>query len=305
MIRPELEASVALLLSADDAPRGFRFESLALLVFGVGALTLAGMLGDFPVTGAVPAAVGALVMAAAGWIAGFTFRTRLDWGRRAALACLIPALVLAAVPAGFLWFYAGVGTVDLSTATLLGFVAISLALSNVSINGLRSRESRHGIALRKMLAAGRAFFISELTKKDRAAWRDEWYPWALAFGLAKTVDDWSTRGSVDRPDVSRRWSADAHASPASPASTASAASTSTASTEPWSGFGGGRSGGAGGGGSWAAAAEGIAGGVSAPRSADAHADHGSGSSSSSGNSSGSSGSSGSTGSSGGGGGGGW
>ena len=32
--------------------------------------------------------------------------------------------------------------------------------------------------------------------QKRPALRDEWYPWVLAFGLAREVDDWSTQRSV-------------------------------------------------------------------------------------------------------------
>jgi hypothetical protein len=169
----------------------------------------------------------------------------------------------------------------------VGTVAVALALINASINALRSRQSRSAIALRKTIAAGREFFISEL-RKDRPALRDEWYPWALAFGLGTQIDDWSAQRLVKEPEADHHWSVDTLGSAPSP--------------ERWGGFGGGRSGGAGGGASWAAAAGGMAAGVSAPSPSGGESD--SGSYSTSGGSS-DGGSSSGGGSSGGGGGGGW
>jgi uncharacterized membrane protein YgcG len=206
--------------------------------------------------------------------------------------CLIPAVILGTATAIFLWFYVGTGVVDLSAEVLVGIVAITLALTNASINALRSRESREGIALRKTLTAGREFFVAQL-RRARPALRDEWYPWLLAFGLARQVDDWSAEreqkdNNKDTDTVDDdRWSRDS-------------LSTAAPVQQQWTGFGGGRSGGAGASGSWVAAAGGMAAGVSPPTpsvSSD-RSDTDSGSS-------GSSSSSSSGASSGGGGGGGW
>jgi hypothetical protein len=281
-IKPELEACVERLLPAGKTARAFRFESLLLFVVGVGALLLAWLIGAPAPSSVLFLGLGALVVSGTGWIAGTLFRTHLEWGRRAALACLMPALILAAGTAVFLWFYAGVGLVDLSTEALVGVAAVALALINASINALRSRQSRGAIALRKTLAAGREFFIAELSKA-RPALRDEWYPYALAFGLTAEMDHWSVARSRDQrseTDPDRQWSP--------------AATTSTPPDQ-WSGFGGGRSGGGGASASWEAAAGGMAAGVSPP------------SQSRSGGSSDtdSGGSTSSSGSSGGGGGGGW
>jgi hypothetical protein len=289
-IRPELEASVQQLLPEGDTPRTFRFESLVLFIFGIGALLFARFVGNFSSTGIVLLVlVGALVLAGIGWIAGAVFRAQLNWGRRAALVCLAPAMILAAATAIFLWFYAGVGSVDLPTEAVIGIAAVALALTNASINALRSRQSRGAIAVRKNLAAGREFFISEL-RKDRPALRDEWFPWALAFGLASAVDDWSVARSRKNTDDDRRSSVEPSIS-TTPAESA-------APSEPWTGFGGGRSGGAGASASWVAAAGGMAAGVSAPRASTSSESSDSYSSDSSSSSSGGS-------SSGGGGGGGW
>jgi uncharacterized membrane protein YgcG len=284
-IRPELEARVRDLLPEGKTPRAFRIETVLLLLVGVGALLLAWFLEGPPATSVVLLEIGVVVLAGIGVIAGAVFRGNIQWGPAAAWLCLLPALCLAAATAVFLWSYAGTGLVELSAEALVGIVAITLSLTNASINALRSRDSREAIALRKTLAAGREFFVSQL-RKDRPALRDEWYPWLLAFGLAREVDDWSARRERQQPNEKDNWVRDSN--PTSSSGTA----------EPqWTGFGGGRSGGAGASGSWAAAAGGMAAGVSAPRASE--------SSGGSGSDSGSSSSSSSSASSGGGGGGGW
>jgi hypothetical protein len=288
-IRPELEARVQDLVPDGEKPRSFRIESVLLFLLGLGALLLAWWVGGFPKTGVLLLELGALVVAGIGWMAGAIFRGNLQWGRTAALVCLIPALTLGTATAIFLWFYVGAGLVELSAEALVGIVAITLALTNASVNALRSRESREGIALRKTLTAGREFFVAQL-RKARPAVRDEWYPWLLAFGLARQVDDWSAeraqKKDTDTVDDDR-WSRDS-------------ISTAPPVQQPWTGFAGGRSGGAGASGSWVAAAGGMAAGVSppAPSVSSGPSDTDSGSTSSSSSSS-------SGASSGGGGGGGW
>jgi hypothetical protein len=219
--------------------------------------------------------LGSCVLAALSTLPGNAFRSRMDWGRGSAALCLIPAFTVAAAVAAFLWFYVGTGRVEIPSVALLSIVALAIGVTNTSINALKSREGRAGIATRKTLAAARAFFIAQLRQR-RPALRDEWYPWVLAFGLNKQIDVWSTRGeSVTRHDGSFG---------------ASATSSSGSSSDAWTGFGGGRSGGAGGGASWVAAASGLAAGVAAPSSSSSGGGGGGG---------------GGGGSSGGGGGGGW
>ncbi len=273
-IEPELQAAVDRTLSAGRAPRRFKAIAAVLFALGTGLLVVRGFQG-YPIVALPMMAI--VVLAVIGWIAGHQFRAYLDWGRGAALLCLIPALAIAASVSLYLWFYAGTGAVELDRFSVLGIVAIAIACVHSTINSLKSRRSREAIAFRKALTAGRAFFIQELGK-ERPALSDEWYPWMLAFELGKQVDAWSTQraGSETRGR-----------------SSASSAATSASSEAQWTGFGGGKSGGGGGGASWQAAAGGMAAAVSPP------------SSSGSGGSSRSSGGSSSGGSSGGGGGGGW
>jgi uncharacterized membrane protein YgcG len=278
IIEKDLEAALKAEFPFGDSVRHFRIETLAIFVIGLIALAIAFWEGYGNTTAMVILAIGSLLYAGLASLFGAAFRARMDWGRGNALLCLIPGLAAAAGAAWFLW-YAGSGAIQLETTTVLAIACLALATANTSINSLKSRQHRGGLAARKKLAAARAFFDVQLRQRQPAL-HDEWYPWVLAFGLNKQMDDWSARAeTVPSSDSSIR---------------TSSSSTSSSSSHSWTGFGGGRSGGGGGGASWAAAAGGLAAGVSPPSS-----------SSSGGGSSGGGGGGGGGGSSGGGGGGGW
>lgn len=277
-IEPELQAAVDAMLPAGRAP--WRVPVVAPLLVVLGFLLIArtwfqGYPGAFVLT------LPMLVVTLVGWGAGYKFRGYLHWGVREALLCLTPALAIALAAVSYLWFYAGTGRVELQPLTVIGIVLVTLGCIHSSVGALKSRRHRAALAFRKMLTAGRAYFIDEL-KKDAPALRDEWYPWLLAFELGPEMDAWSTAREPE-PSHGRRGSA----------GSSSTSSDATSSGSAWTGFGGGRSGGGGGGASWQAAAGSMAATVSPPSS--------SGSSGSGSSSSGSS----SGGSSGGGGGGGW
>jgi uncharacterized membrane protein YgcG len=224
---------------------------------------IAGMIG-----GAFALAIFAALLRIPGWL----FRSRIDWGVQAAALLMIPAFCISFAAAAFIWF--GAGPFELPWAAIAGIAACALWLSNSSISFMKSRQSAGAIAFRKRLAAGRRFFMKEL-EKPRPNLSDRWYPWLIAFGLARQVDYWSSHNT----------SAAATTDSLTSSATDSSSSGASAATG-WSG-GGGLSGGAGATGMWAAAAAGMAAGVAAPDSSSA----GGGSSSG--------------GSSGGGGGGGW
>jgi len=283
VIRSELDARVQLLLESGGSPGAIGLTT-SILWFLACAAMLAGAWYLGGTDGANPLflAIGALAVAGIGRIAGVVFRTRMDWGRGAALFSFLPAMTFAAATAAFLWRSVGRGD-DLSLLMVAASVALSLWVTNSSIRVMRSRPSRAAVALRKKLTAAREFFRAEL-RRPRPALRDDWYPWVLAFGLGEQADAWSTERAATTTSTastfqSQRPSSDSSA-PAAPE---------------WTGFGGGRSGGAGGGTAWSVAAAGMAASVPSPAS--------SGSDSSSGGSSGGGDSGG--GSSGGGGGGGW
>ena len=171
------------------------------------------------------------------------------------------------------------GGMQASMLALTGATLLMLALANSVFNQARSRENAERIAFRRRLATARAYFVSELSR-DTPRLKDEWFPYLIAFGLAKHMDKWFAAfgGDVSNYPANTSFSSGGHSSGRS------------GSDGGWTGFGGG-AGFAGGGssGSWVAAASSISAGVSAPSSS----------------SGGSSGGGGGGGSSGGGGGGGW
>ena len=215
---------------------------------------------------------------------GLRFRANIQWGPTKAISSLLPAALATGAAALYLWRWADSGVVPASNGFVVGMVLLALSVLFAAVGALKSEQHRAALAFRKKLASGRKFFAAELAK-EQPALRDEWFPWILAFGLGKQMDDWSAlRASA--PSATR--SGDKGRS-ASAFSGAGGASSGT-----WTGFAGGRSGGGGGGASWSAAASSLVAPI-APA----------GSSSSGGRSGSSSSSSSSRGSSGGGGGGGW
>jgi hypothetical protein len=283
IIRSGLHARVQPLLEPGDSHGPIGLTSFLWFFACAAMLAGAWYLGGTDGAGPFWLAIGALAVAGIARIAGVVFRTRMDWGRTAALLSFLPAITFAAVTAAFLWRAGGRNDTDLSWLMMAASVALSLWVTNASSRGMRSRPGRAAIALRKKLTAARQFFRNEL-QRPQPALRDDWYPWVLAFGLSEQADAWSTgpaaiAASTDGSTLqSDRPSSDS-ASPATPE---------------WTGFGGGRSGGAGGGAAWSAAAAGMAASVPSPASSGSGS---SGSSSGGGDSGG--------GSSGGGGGGGW
>jgi hypothetical protein len=284
VIAPELKAAVDATIPEGQRPSPLRYATRILLIIGLGLLVADWSAGRLPTPALFLLGIGSLVLVGIGITTGTQFRAHMDWGRRAALWCSLPAVLFAAAVALFLWRWVGIGDVAASTLLVLALVLLSLGVVSACANAMMSRQRAAGVAFRKRLAAARAFFISELAKPVPAL-RDEWFPWLLALGLGKQMDDWSAQqeGSP-RSSRSGTWS---------PSSSSSSSDSSSSSSPSWTGFGGGRSGGGGGGAAWTAAASGMAAGVSPPSSSGS----GGGSSSSSSSSSG--------GSSGGGGGGGW
>jgi hypothetical protein len=275
VIKPHLDSHVKSVLP----PGGRRVRHwTSVVLYVAGLLLLAWSSYSEPVLGGAAVALSmiSLFLVAILQIPGWLFRSRIDWGLKAAALLLIPASVVTLGTAIFLWWYPGAGEVDLPWTMIGALTVLVLAIANASINGMKSRQSSAAIAFRKHLARGRSFFLKEL-ETSKPDLRDSWYPWLLAFGLGKQVDVWSTRHASTRTSSST-----------SDHSTSTSSSSSSSIPPGWSG-GGGLSGGAGASATWAAAAAGMAAGVAAPSS-----------SSSGGSSSSSSG-----GSSGGGGGGGW
>jgi hypothetical protein len=232
-----------------EASRRFSWETLLVFLFGLAMLfgVWSGGYASGPILYMV--GLGSIMLAAISTLPGYIFRSRVDWGRVSAVICLIPAFVIAGAAAVILWYLGVTGIVELPFITVVAVVALAIGLINTSINSLKSRESRAGLAIRKKLAAARAFFMAELRQR-RPALRDEWSPWILAFGLSREMDEWSARG----------------VSASTTGNSFGTTTSSSHSSNTWTGFGGGRSGGGGGGASWVAAASGLAAGVAAPSS---------------------------------------
>ena len=283
-IRKELGARVDELLTPRRTSRILGIIVFLLTIAGGGMLFADWSAGGGSTVGTPVLAGAVLILIGAAWGVGGRFRGNIHWGVGRAWASLIPGLIAVVAAAGFLWFYAGPGEVEVSPLASRAYATLALAVLLSSVAAMRSRRSKEAIAKRKTLAAGREFLVGELEKPEPAL-RDEWMPWVLAFGLAKQVDDWSARQASDTTHSRSR-------SRVTTPGGWSGGSDSSTSSGGWSGFSGGRSGGGGAAGSWAAAAGDFAAGVS-PESSSRSGGGGGGGGSSSG------------GSSGGGGGGGW
>jgi hypothetical protein len=207
----------------------------------------------------------------------YAWRNRVTRLRVTALGFLLPLGAAASVFAGVLLV---AGQFRAGALVLAGLVVWMLMIANSVFNLARSRQSAGRIARRKSLAAAREYFRAELAK-ERPSLRDEWFPYALAFGLGGHIDRWFRSFGGD--DGARTSTAVIHSSGSSAGASSAGGS--------WSGFGGGGGfGGAGGGASFGAAIGGMAASVPAPSSSSSGGGGGGG---------------GGGGSSGGGGGGGW
>ena len=267
VIKPELEKQVKKLMRPSEKRVRHRASPL-LFAAGFVLLVWSAVYEPVLVPGVVAAATFALVIGVLLQVPGWLFRARIDWGLEAAAFLLIPAALVSLGAALLLWWSAGAGEVDLPWTMTGALTVLSLAIVNASINGMKSRQSREALALRKRLAKGRSFFLREL-KTPQPDLRDAWYPWLLAFGLGKQVDAWSTLHTTTATDTS------------TPDYTPASSSSSSSMNTGWSG-GGGHSGGAGASGSWAAVATGMAAGVAAPGSSDSGGSSGGGGGSSGG-----------------------
>jgi hypothetical protein len=278
-IGQELRAASDAAVPEGERWRPFRYATRVFMTLGLFLLAADWSEGRLDTVALVMMTIGALLLVALALNVGSKFRQHIEWGRRAALFSVLPAVSSALIATAILWWYIGLGEITASRVLVAGITLVTLGIVSACINAMVARQHAAGVAFRKQLAAARAFFIRELEQREPAL-RDEWFPWLLALGLGKQMDDWSVR-QESRTSSSRStgWS--------------TSTSSPTTSSPSWTGFAGGRSGGAGGGAAWTTAASGLAAGVSPPSSSSS----GSGGSSSSSSSSG--------GSSGGGGGGGW
>jgi hypothetical protein len=286
LIRAGLKARAEALLPPGRRPWSVPYVATILYFGGAVLLWREWMNGRITTGVAALFVFGALPFMIVARRQGLRFRANIQWGPQQAWSSLLPAVLAIGGAAIYLWRWADGGVVPATDGFLTGIVLLALSVLFAGVGALKSTQHRAALAFRKMLASGREFFAAELAK-ERPALRDEWFPWVLAFGLGKQMDDWSAQRAGTK-------STDSSGKSASSGSFSSAESGASSGT--WTGFAGGRSGGGGGGASWGAAAAALASPI-APQSSSSSSG-GSSSSSSSGGSSGG-------GSSGGGGGGGW
>jgi hypothetical protein len=311
VIRAGVEARVAALLGPRP-PWWPHWVLPAVVLLAAAVVTLTASTDGFVVVAAaVLLGLPALVLGLAGMAFAGLWRDRIDYGLRETPWFLVPAGILVilgwAVVGDAVWPLDAIsdavaGTGAAADALRLAGVLVVIGWVSAIFANARSRDGATGLALRKRLAAARAYFEREL-ERETPALRDEWFPYVLAFGLDDSSRRWferygeqkAARAPADIPLVGRgsSWSGSGiAAAPAGPT--------------PWTG-GGGAFGGAGATASWAQAAHTLSAGIAPPVPVSSGASSGgSGGSSgwrSGGSSSGSSGSGGSR--SGGGGGGGW
>jgi uncharacterized membrane protein YgcG len=139
----------------------------------------------------------------------------------------------------------------LGVPLLLTTLVWNLAAFNLILDLLRTDDTPKKIAIRKNLASARAYFVAQL-RASRPCLRDEWYPYLIAFGLGRNVDQWLRQFPKSLGDdlLTSRLSRTGIASTGSAGQQESL----------WTG-GGGAFGGAGSAGAWAVAAGAVAGGI--------------------------------------------
>jgi Predicted membrane protein (DUF2207) len=312
VIRAGVEARVAALVGPRAPWWPHWIVPAAALLAGALVILTASTDGFMVLSLAALLGLPALVFGLAGMAFAGLWRDRIDYGLRETPWFLVPAAALVilgwAAVGDPVWpldevnrAVAGAGAP--ADALQLGAVLVVIGWVSAIFANARSRDSAAGLALRKRLAAGRAYFEREL-ERETPALRDEWFPYVLAFGLDDSSRRWferygeqkAVRAPADIPLVgsgSTRSGSGTAAAPAGPT--------------PWTG-GGGAFGGAGATASWAQAAHTLSAGTAPPMPVSSGGSSGgsggsSGWRSGGGSSSGSSGSGGSR--SGGGGGGGW
>jgi hypothetical protein len=163
VIKPPLDHQVKMVLPPGET-RVRHWPSVVLYVAGL--VLLASSSYSEPVLGSAAIAIAmiSLFLVAILQFPGWLFRSRIDWGLKAAAFLLIPASVVSLGTAAFLWWYAGAGEVDLPWTMIAALTVLALGISNASIKGMKSGQSSAAIAFRKRLARGRSFFLKEIKK---------------------------------------------------------------------------------------------------------------------------------------------
>lgn len=147
----------------------------------------------------------------------------------------------------------------------VALAALAAWILNLALNRAYTRVRPDRIAERKNLSAAREYFAEQLTRAEPKL-EDAWYPYLIAFGLGKRMDQWFGRFGLATAAIGSRSTTvgPAHHGGSSPSST-------------WSG-GGGAFGGGGASGVWSTAAGAMAAGVAVSSSSPGGSGGGGGSS---------------------------
>lgn len=260
-IKSAIEASLSRKPGLGAArPRPPRRPSVVLVLAGFALLVVAALLS--PANPVVPIFLGVALV--------------VSW-----LPALIAAVVLRGRVVGFVgpgvWMALGLaaglvamaGLLLLPGASLVALAAgvlLFLGLARAVSTAMQSREGAEAIAVRRRLAAARAWFAAELGRPSPAL-DDAWVPYLIAFGLASAMDRWfrafgEAAGRMATPGAGGGFSG---------------GGSSSASGGGWSG-GGGQFGGAGASSTWALAATSMSAGVAAASSSSGGGGGGGGSS---------------------------
>jgi hypothetical protein len=186
-IRPELDARVRVLLEAGDAPRLIGALGVLWFLACAGLLWTAWYRGETGVF--LPLFVGIAALVVTGIVrgAGVIFRSRMDWGRPAALLCLLPALWLlrqrrsssGSTPAGASSICRACVARDRRVGAWVTYNAIRDAIANQPT----------AVALRKNLTAGRKLFSADCAGRIRHSATSG--TMVARARLGEEADDWS------------------------------------------------------------------------------------------------------------------
>ncbi len=243
LIRAGLKARAAEILPPGRAPWSVPFVATILYFAGTALVGRDWQSGRTSTSVAAWFVFGALPLILVARRQGLRFRANIQWRAQRAFFTLIPAALAIGATALYLWRWADSGVEPATNSLVVGVVMLALSVLVAGVGALKTTQHRAAVAFRKMLASGREFFVVELAKQ-RPALRDEWFPWVLAFGLGKQMDDWSAQraSGPSTTGFSGKGS-----------SSSSLGSGDNGSSGSWTGLAGGRSGGGGGGASWGAA----------------------------------------------------
>jgi uncharacterized membrane protein YgcG len=91
----------------------------------------------------------------------------------------------------------GVVRVSLEAVLTISLCAVAWLVTSLAVMKLRDLPEK--IALRRRLAAARAYFKAELDADGRLRRHEEWLPWLLALELAPFVDGWRRTYAIPGP----------------------------------------------------------------------------------------------------------